>query len=261
MPTLDRGPKGLEVYSQGGGGFSRPYDGKLDLPYHAASPALPPSTLLNNLVSWWDMNEASGTRVDSHGGHNLASSGVGSAAGHVHPLAANFARADLAYLQRSAAPYAAADGTVALWIRPNSVSWGTAQYTFHIGTTHAAKLDFYYSNALMAFRVNNDTTHSGINALTVGWHLVIGDWVAATNTARLFFDNGAPLTATGNYPGLTGEGELNVGRQWTSQIDYNRLDGRLGPVAFWSRTLTSEERAELWNDGAGIGYSSLNAPT
>ena len=31
-------------------------------------------------------------------------------------------------------------------------------------------------------------------------------------------------------------------------------DGRIGPVAFWKRVLSSDERALLWNQGNGLAY-------
>jgi len=213
-------------------------------------------TLLDGLISWWDMDEASGTRVDSHNGYNLAGgSEPGSTTGHVSALAADFDGTN-ENLTRSADSLATNEGTIAVWVKQDVDE--SAVWILHVGAAIAGEVEIYTSNAsgqLRAFlRVENDVspclTVTGLKAYNV-WNCIIGTWTSTVGTVYMNDGTGTSSSADPTYGGIDTGSTFTVGERFTSGQNF---DGQIGPMALWNRVLTSDERAEFYNSGAGFPY-------
>lgn len=94
------------------------------------------------------------------------------------------------------------------------------------------------------------------------WRFVIFWRTVSPNRLQLQVDNETVFNSDGGgssipMPGAVAAGSspLHVGNigSWGSR----HWDGRIGPVARWSRVLTAEERGWLWNAGRGVPYEGL----
>lgn len=214
------------------------------------------SPLLTDLVAYWKLDEASGTRFDSVGSNDLTDNNtVGSATGRIGN-AASFVAANIEYLSRASTADVQASGnfTFAAWIKPASignrmgvVNKGTtgAEYILWIDTTGQIKF------ALSANFTNRAETPSAIS--TTEWWLVVASY---DGTPRLWVrsESGTLLTDDGNATGHSiGAADYEVGHYEVAGTPYP-FNGLIDEVGFWKRVLTPAERTTLWNGGSGITY-------
>jgi concanavalin A-like lectin/glucanase superfamily protein len=224
---------------------------------------VPPSSLLTSIVSYWKMEEASGTRIDSvvASGNDLTDNNtVGSTTGIIGNGAA-FVSANNEYLTRAGTPFDfTASWTIALWANLTN----TADYRSLLATTPSnstlgplrafiapadTKLEFDFQPGLggSALLVSIST---GVWTNIVIWHDNSNDEVGVA------FNAGTPTTGTVNMTaamnGLAiGAISTGGGIAWEGAID---------EVGFWSTTLSSAQRTSLYNGGAGITYPFTGVP-
>ena len=210
------------------------------------------STLNTGLVSWWDLDETSGTRVDSVGSNDLTDQNtVGFISGKIGNAAA-FVAANNEVLHVSA-DFFTGDYTISLW---TDMSLAGTKYVL-AGYDPVANLNgpkLYWTNATNRYSFLHDGSVGAIVdvATTSQWrHLVL--W-AEDDT--LYFTSSTSNTpgeigsVTRGHTGISGPfvlgGTVNGGTFTGSLTDAIDLCG------VWSRVLTADERTELYNLGAGI---------
>lgn len=216
-------------------------------------------SLLTNLVSYWKLDESSGTRADSHGSNDVApTSAVGSTTGKIG-LAATFS-AKSSYLSRSS--------TTALSTRPMSVSFWLristlSIYDGPIGATNGVLWTqgwgvYWIGTTMYAFAGQWDVTPASVAvASPSSWNHVAVTWENG-GVVRIYL-NGVEGTA-----GATGSGALNAHAFTIGTIgDLGYATrGDIDEVGIWGRVLTSDEIVELYNAGTGLTYPfSVSAPS
>jgi hypothetical protein len=222
------------------------------------------STLKDGLVSWWSLNESSGTRSDSHGSNDLVDSDTtGSATGKVGSAARIDSSAADKLTVESSSLQGGASFTVAGWIYLDSLNvsagaWFGATSSVPFSSRSDWMWAFRSSSGLFQF-YTSDGGWKSLNAISFGtvssgtWYHVTTWYDSDASTMSIKVNNGATdsrtsVTATHQSLATT----LRVGGYHT-----NAFDGRVDELGFWSRVLTANEITELYNSGTGIGYSSL----
>lgn len=226
---------------------------------HTASAAL-----TDNLVSFWELGEASGTRNDSHSTNHLTDNNtVAQAAGKVGN-AADFEADNTEYLSHAsnaALQMGDIDFTICAWVNPESLSStmsvvskdddaaSSRDYTFDISSSVAR----FYINGGGANEVDSTTTLS-----TATWYFICVWHDAAANTVNVQVNDGtAESASTGGTVPDTSAAEFRIGaREYAANENY--FDGLIDQVGIWKRTLTAGERTTLYNGGAGISYATLS---
>ncbi len=218
--------------------------------------------LLTNLVSYWTMDEASGTRNDSHGTNHLTDNNtVGSAAGKLGNAAVfvtanseSLSRANNAALQTGDIDY-----TLAGWFRidvENSSQMIAARD--EVGQREWA-ID-YASGVGLRFSINAFSIIANAGTLSfIGtpWFFVVCWHDATANTINIQVNNGSVVSeSTGGTPQDATTSAIAFGaRTYASFEGY--LSGALDEWGFWKRVLTSDERTALYNSGVGITYTDF----
>jgi len=222
------------------------------------------NTLLDDLVSWWSMDETSGTRADAHGSNDLTETNtVGYVTGKVSNAAQTIAANDEELTKTSASGLNGGDRdfTVAMWLRldddPNSSfikmgqvhdsNFGDTDWRLHISFTDIA-----------TFGVVATSTEQTIGATSFGtlsedvWYFIVMWHDAGANTLNIQINDGTVDTnssfTTPTHQTLATS--LVMGQAWgviATSASYDEL-------GFWSRVLTTQERTDLYNSGNGIGY-------
>lgn len=227
-----------------------------------------------NLVSYWSLDEASGTRVDSHGSNNLNDNNtVGSATGIIGN-GADFESSNSEYLDISDASQSGLDLTgdfaVSFWIRPESISgdhWIVAKSRFDgglqgidiwISTSPSSSVLWRFSqNGNNSITINGNSNTNVIPAAS--WSHVVLSFDVSANTATCYVDavdetstNSGSISSinNNNRPWVIGR------RDRTTPSSY--FDGIIDEMAVFNRTLTSAEVSWLYNSGAGRSYSDIS---
>jgi hypothetical protein len=208
------------------------------------------------------MDEESGTRVDSHGSHDLTDvNTVGFAAGKVSN-AANFVRTNNEYFTGTpSAPFSPGDTdwTLAIWYYSLRDTTNRYPYIFVAGTAANE-----YSAVGVQHRENTNRIQGVMrcnngNAILVcdnlgavsnsQWYCLIMSWEASANTLKMETDDSVvdTLVYSSGYPNVTSDTILFGNRPNLSQS----LNGYVDVTAFWSRLLTADEKTRF---NAGMVY-------
>lgn len=228
----------------------------------------PPSSLLTSLVSYWKLDEASGTRVDSvvASGNDLTDNNtVTQAAGKISN-AGQFTSANSETLSRAdnaSLSTGDIDFTVAGWVYGDTLpSGGGIIQKGNGAAAHEFDLFFRGTGTAFAFRIANGTLLAQDNTIvppsTGTWYFVVGwhDSVADTVNVQVNNNTAVSTATTGVAPTDTAAAFI-IGRSVVSTVFWN---GRIDEVGFWKRVLTATERTNLYNAGAGVTYPFTGIP-
>ncbi|HVI60145.1 MAG TPA: hypothetical protein VM619_14900 [Luteimonas sp.] len=230
-------------------------------------------SIYNKLVSWWEMDEASGSRNDSKGTNHLAVAGtVATAEGARGPgdVAAAFAGAGSLFRASNSSlqvPAGGGDHCLFGWFYASSmtgVQWVAGKWD----ATSAVSLEYgldIESGELLA--QNGGSTYfypnPGPTPDAEAWHFAImwrdaGDGEGEDDgKVRMSVDGGPTfLSAAASNPGGGGGSALQFGR-------VNAVLGLGGRLQRWGWIkdgfLSEEERTYLYNEGAGLKWAELAA--
>lgn len=212
----------------------------------------------DNLIAYWKMDEASGTRADATANAlNLTDNNtVGSEAGVINN-GAYFQGGSSEYLSHAgdALLRPSTDFTLSMWVRLDSTS-GTYRVFAHnqgffvsFGRRGTGTIELYNTNDAVG-------AYTGNVSGTAYQHVVIAyDGGGATDADKVkIYRNGVSQSLTFDAAfasSITYSGVLNIGR-WNVFGGY--FDGGLDEVGYWSDTKGSSDVTTLYNGGAGLAY-------
>jgi hypothetical protein len=219
----------------------------------------PPSTasLLTNLVAYWKLDEASGTRNDSVGSNHLTDNNtVLSATGKISN-AADFEADNSEYLSRASNSDLQAgdtDWTFAAWIKVEVESSFRVVVSKGWGGGQAEWIIYLFGGNVTMEVTNSIDGPSSVGGLALAdnnWHFVVA-WHDSVNNQKGFqMDNGTPST-NAQANGVTASfADFAIGASPTQGLYW---DGLIDEVGWWRRVLTSDERTQLYNSGNGLTY-------
>lgn len=219
--------------------------------------------LLTNLISYWAMDEASGTRNDSHGTNHLTDNNtVASGTGKISN-GADFEATNSEYLSHTT--NASLDTgdinfSFAAWVNPESISGEpTIVAAWNEGAGSLEHILFANYGGLPTFFVSNGGSFPSVSwgsSLSVGTfqHIAAGH-NATANEIWISVNGGTPVTAS--YSG----GVLALGNAF--YVGYNQggaagryYDGIIDELGFWKDDIRSD-LATLYNGGAGLAYGAF----
>lgn len=225
------------------------------------------STLLNNLVGYWKLDETSGNRADSIGTNNFADNASVSYEAAKISNGAKFDRSADNYLSiadnADVSLGADTDFTICFWVKiPNFTTsyQGLICKRATSGST-TVEYEIYYGNAsgTFSFFLSNGSTTSPTASVTVGsfststLYFVCAWHDSAANTINLQINNGTVSSQSWSGGTQNGTAPLILSRLWATDAA-NDSNATLDELGFWKRVLTSDERTELYNSGTGKTY-------
>jgi hypothetical protein len=229
---------------------------------------------ISDLISWWKLDETSGTRYDSHGSLHLSDNNtVGYGTGK-QGNAADFEASNQETLYRSLGSSELSFGdegvTWAYWVKHESDGNTVAQQHISIRDTAGSQyseirlrwgeanntFDLLLANSLNWNRV---VTWSGTPS-TGTWYFILAWHDPVANTMNLQVNDGAVNSFSDSYGLWDGGGvstrEIRIGRLVNYTTD-QYMDGLIDEVCVWNAVLSSDERSWLYNSGAGRTYEDL----
>jgi hypothetical protein len=230
--------------------------------------------LTDDLIAFWEFEEASGIRYDSHLSHNLTDNNtVGQATGKVGN-AADLERDNSEYL--SITPDAGlkvgdVDFTASGWVYMETTGttngfiaisqWASASPTDATDAWYFVFRDHPSDGDDFKFVISTDAgslvgVDDGGGHAKDTWFFVALWFDASANTMNFQVNNGTAVSqATGSSSPSTNATSFVVGADAAPQ---GYWDGRLDQWGFWKRTLTSSEKTFLYNSGNGRTYADIN---
>ena len=218
------------------------------------------SRLLDDMVSYWRLDEASGTRNDDHGANHLTDNNtVGTSAGKIDDLAASFNSASSEYLSRtsnSTLQTGDINFSFAFWAYPTGGGNGAI-----IGKDDGSSREYtVYWNGTQWVLMINGTNQVSVNGTLNAWNFVVCWRDRDADKFYLQVNGGsASESSTGTTP-TSGGAQFRIGA-WGYSGGGLYFDGRIGPVAFWKRVLTPLERDALYNESDGVDYPEFAIET
>lgn len=231
-------------------------------------------SLLTSLVSSWELNEASGNALDSHGSNTLtetsgtigASSGPGGSGG-----SRDFEAGDTEYFtlaDNADLSVGDIDWTIEVWANfesKNVSGQGVILSKWDAGASQREyQIDYDSGTDRIRFVVSNNGTSSTTHpATTLGspstgtWYQIVASHDAASNLISIQVNNGTANTTSYSLGGRNGTAAFALGANFTSGAPQNHFDGLISKARLWKRLLTSGEITSLYNSGNGLAYSSF----
>jgi hypothetical protein len=224
--------------------------------------------LIDNLVSYYKFDEASGNAIDAHGSNTLTDNNtVGSATGKINN-GRDFEQANTEFFEITDGAQTGLDlsgnFTVSHWINleSNLATQGVIILMKWSGTTQRAySLEMFNSGANDLYRVGLSTNGNANVAqnLNTGSVMSTGTWyhwacvyTAAAGTVDIYKNGSFVVQGTGYGTSIFNS---------TSAVRINGIIGGSGwgdcvhdEYGIWSRPLSSSEISELYNGGAGLAY-------
>jgi len=219
--------------------------------------------LTDNLISFWELEEASGTRNDARGANHLTDNNtVTQAVGKVGN-AAQFTAANNEYLSvasNSDFVLGTGDFTFCGWFYFDSLVADTGMAGKDRGPVGEWTMAYILSTQRITPAINDQSNQYPANSLGAPvintWYFVVfwRDTVAGTYNVQV--NNGTvDSTVDGTNPN-TSVFDVEIGRARLASTD-SPMDGRIDQVGFWKRVLTTQERTDLYNGGAGLSYAAM----
>ena len=217
------------------------------------------SPLATDLVSYWDLDESTGDRLDSHSTNTLAETdSVGSTAGIIGD-AANFSND---YLSIADASQTGLDFSnemsVSFWVKPGSTS-GTQpliQKWLTTGDQRSWQIQLNTDDIYLAASGAGTAASAGSN--TIVTNLSNGTWyhilVVFDRGSFTLYKNGAFVQKITGFTGtlFNGTAPFQIGGALTAAID---------EVGMWNTILTPSDATNLYNAGAGLPYEVVTGGT
>jgi len=232
--------------------------------------------LKTNLVAWWELDEASGNRADSHtNGLTLTDNNAVTSASGVGGVgtAAEFAVASNQFLSRAdnaLLDMGDIDFTFALWIYRGvaAVCGILTKNDLYLSNSREYEIDYWNVPDRIQFSVSPDGTPGAlvtVNADALGspslstWYFVVAQHDSVNNLISIQINNGTRNTVSHSGGVYAGTSALNIG----AHVGGNYMNGRIAKVGIWKSAagnggvLTAAQLTSLYNAGAGRTYSEL----
>ncbi len=216
-------------------------------------PPPPDSSLINELLAYWTLDEETGTRTDSHGSHDLAQSGpVGTDTGII-ATAAHFDGTNALVTDGADLPTGDTPWTAWCWIKAQSFDAG--QVYMSKGTPVVREW-WLWSNGdnrvfFTAFGPSGATTAVAGECETGQWYLLIAWHDPDDDRIWLQIDDTTPQSAV--WAGGMGAGAGNL-RLGVRDDGVGHFNGLIDEAGISNRILSADERTALYNAGAGTTY-------
>lgn len=224
------------------------------------------------VTAFWELEEASGTRVDAHGANDLTDTNTVTSATGLVGTSALFTLANSEYLtiaDNTDLSTGDIDFWVAGWFYLESVAGAYTMASKYQGAGNQKEYIVDYLHATERFRMvvsNNgtdDVVVSSVNTTSPAgftWHFVLAWHDSVNNTINIRINNNTLDSASHATGVFDGSAPFRLG----AVTDGNYLDGRLDQVCFGKNPpggiagIIGEIHDVLYNGGAGVTYADIS---
>lgn len=215
--------------------------------------------LNNSLISYYKLDETSGTVIDSLGVNNGTNYGAQTNIQGKIGTSYNFTGSQLDSVNFSSGQIVYTNSTISAWIKPTRFLADGSNMVF-FGKDSSSVRSYIYgihrqgTTQGLSLQWGTTTVWSTFNLSVNNWYHAVITFNDVTNTVT-FYVNGSNVTVKQN----TGSPTNSSSSVFLGKREYvggeEPFDGYIDEVAFWSRILTNNEILTLYNNGIGLNYS------
>jgi hypothetical protein len=229
--------------------------------------------VIDNLMAWYPLDEASGNALDAHNAHHMTETG-GTIAAATGPGGVNGARDfeldDTEYFvvaDHADLSMGDIDFSLAAWVRlegPQNPRGIVFNKGFDTSFEYSVIFDGYDNTGKFIFRIASATNFVNFTSIAADdfgvaagatWYLVVARHDATANTIDIGVNAGTQTSAAYSAGCWDGGNELSIG----GSVEGTPLDGLMAQVGVWKKKLTSDEITWLYNSGNGRTYAAIVA--
>lgn len=219
--------------------------------------------LADNILAYWTLDEASGSRADSVGSETLAQTGtVGSTTGALNS-AASFSGSNGNYLSHAddaTLSVGDTDFSISLWVYlANTSSVGVI---FQKGSGSSLEYSFLQANSEVRcsfFDASISEVRMTQTGLSAGqWYHFVLTHDSVNNVVKLYVNAGTPQSTSWTTGVHDSNGVLVVGNRMDNDIPFA---GRVDEIGLWRRVLSSTDVTTLYGSGTPPAYPFSSGPT
>lgn len=228
--------------------------------------------LLDGLVSYWPLDEESGTRYDAHGVNDLVDNNTVTEVEGVQNKSAMFEADNLETLSISddnqVGMNITGDISFSMWIKPETVGSEDGQLLLtkwrHVGGN---QYHIHLNDSMLSIILDDDC--DGYSYVGRSWnhdmspdhwyHIVIV-YSSDTGSAEAYINNQSLGVVFGLPNSIAAcDADFVLGMRQNTLPSSYYFDGAMDEVGIWNRALTADEVAALYNNGAGLAYADFTA--
>lgn len=221
------------------------------------------ASLGTNLEAYWQMEETSGTRYDSHNSYNLTDNNTVLSGTGILGTGADMESTNNEYLSVASNSIwdwtTSNDRSLSMWIKTESditnqglcVRWSNEG-----GNNKNLLVRLNASGYVQVYVGSGSSTGVNVTGSTdvsdQAWHHIVITWNGTVDDKfRIYVDGSLDATSATASPGAASS-TLRFGGY--SGGSGTAFDGIIDEVGWWSKALTSTEVTALYNSGAGLPY-------
>jgi hypothetical protein len=221
--------------------------------------------LTDSLISFWELEAASGNRIDSTAtGNTLTDSGATLSTTGLVGNCPVFATTNLFHTTNASLETGDIDWTIAGWVK--FAGWSTDYTVISKWPFPNSQNEYviYYDESLdelgFLIELGDDSGVLGMSSgsipnLDTSWHFFFCGHDSVNNQIFLSVDNETTNTLANTLGMHVGNGNFELGGiAFGGAFNFT---GNIDQVGFWKRVLTAQERAWLYNSGAGRSYAAV----
>jgi len=226
--------------------------------------------LSSNLVSYWEFEEASGTRVDSHGSNDLSDNNTVLQGTGLQGNCADFESSNDEFLTISDASQTDLDPGTSDFTIAFAVKWESHTTTTGLVTKGTTSGNFGYriiwqTSSGGRMRMQTSSTGSSWTNADWSWSPVDGTWyymafVKSGSTVTWYRDAVSQTAKSAQATVNNNNQHFTIGSS-ASGTQANDMDGLIDELGFWKRALTSTEISDIYNSGSLIPYDAGGVST
>lgn len=215
------------------------------------------STLPTSLLSYWSLEETTGSRIDTPGTFDLTdnnSTGYGTGK---QGNAADFTPNDnLSIAEQSSLRYTGSVNlSASFWFKADTVSGVQGLVGMYNGTSDAEEWLVYLNGTSLILLVRNQgaaVTWSSSISTGTWYHVVVT--MNSSNAYSMKVNNGTAVTGSGASGTFDVPLTFRIGAYGI--VAAGHFNGMIDEVGIWQKVLSDTEITTLYQSGSGIPYSS-----
>jgi hypothetical protein len=215
--------------------------------------------ILDGLIAFWELDETSGTRFDSHNSYDLNVNGGVTFSNGIIGNAVTFNNSWLT--SNHTFDLTSSGFSISTWVNGVTTSVGPAVSQWQFGRGFIVGVDSDYAGTDVFSFVLGDypdhlTNFTATYPYSAGWHHIVGTYDPTIGTSKLYVDGVLRTTVT-DIPSISLDGTANFKMGTVDSGGEFTYSGLVDSTGLWTRPLTEAEIVALYNNGSGLPYEQF----
>ena len=228
------------------------------------------AAVIDNLVAYWSLDEASGNAIDAATGNDLTETvgTIASTTGRVS-TARDFEATETEYFaiaDNADLSTGDIDFTIAAWVQLESKPATEMDIVSKFetsGNQREYRMRYFNTTDRLTWTVDSNgatpvTVSWGSAPSTATWYFVVAWHDSVNNVIGISVNDGTPVTSAHTVGVLNGTSPFHIGALGRAAATFY-WDGLIDEVGLWKKVLTAAEITWLYNAGNGRSYAEIQA--